>query len=447
MSKPDNNQGWRRLLRTNKSGEPLGCSTNAHLVLKHDPSWDGVLAYDQFAGDIVTRKKPPWGKMMPAEFKLGDWSDKDTWRAKIWLGSTHGFEPSLSETGGALHVLADETAFHPVVEWLKSLRHRPNSKTSIDTWLTDFCGVEDTPYVRAIGRNFLISAVARVFDPGCQLDDMPIFEGAQGVGKSTMLRILASDEWFMSTNLVIGSKDGYQQLRRKWIIEFGELEAMGRHEIAAVKQFTSQRVDRYRPSYGTRAIDFRRQCALVGTVNPEEGGYLKDQTGNRRFRPVYIPRMIDLPGLAKARDALWAEAVVRFKAGEQWYISDPELLREAAAIAEDRRQGDPREGAVAEWLAHRGPATRASGVTTHQLLTDCLGLELGKLTRTDEMFAAAAMGRAGWKSGGKERAFGSTAVRVYRPEGALKAIKGGKYIEKNLPRGGAGGYGRKPKTT
>ena len=447
MTKPASNPGWRRLLRTTKNGEIAASSNNAYLVLRNDPAWQNVLAYDSFAGDIVMRRKAPWPKsMQPAVFETGDWTDNDTWRAKMWIAQTYAFEPNLHEVGGALKVLSDQTSFHPVTEWLTSLRFRSGKTSSIETWLIDFAGVEDTPYTRAVGRNFLIAAVARAFEPGCQVDDMPIFEGDQGIGKTTMLRVLAGNEWFMSTNMEIGSKDGYQALRRKWIVEFGELDAMSRSEISRVKQFVSQMVDRYRPSYGQRAIDFYRQCVFAGTVNPEAGGYLKDQTGARRFRPIFIPRAVDLAGLAKARDQLWAEAVQAFKKGIKWHIHDADILREAAAVAEERRQADPREAIVGEWLAKQGPAVRASGVTTHLVMERALELEKGKLGKADEMVVSAALVRAGWVSNGKERIFGSAPVRVYRPLGSLKAIKGGKYIEKEAPKGGTGGYGRKPKT-
>ena len=45
------------------------------------------------------------------------------------------------------------------------------------------------PYIRAVGRLMLIAAVRRVRRPGCKFDQMPIFEGAQGINKSDGLTL------------------------------------------------------------------------------------------------------------------------------------------------------------------------------------------------------------------------------------------------------------------
>ena len=44
----------------------------------------------------------------------------------------------------------------------------------------------------------LIAAVARIFDPGCKVDTVPIFEGAQGARKSTAVKALF-DPWFSTS--------------------------------------------------------------------------------------------------------------------------------------------------------------------------------------------------------------------------------------------------------
>jgi predicted P-loop ATPase len=91
--------------------------------------------------------------------------------------------------------------------------------------------VPASPLVRAIGRKFLISAVARVMKPGCKADHLLILEGPQGILKSTAIRTLASEEWFADQIADLGTKDSCQDLRGVWIVELSELSAIRPSEV------------------------------------------------------------------------------------------------------------------------------------------------------------------------------------------------------------------------
>ena len=227
-----------------------------------------------------------------------------------------------------------------------------------------------------------------------------------------MVQILGG-EWFLSTNIEIGNKDSYQVLKRKWIIEMGELDSLSRAEVAHVKQFISQSVDTYRSSYARLAKDHPRQSVFAGTVNPEDGiGYLKDNTGARRFWPLAIGVLheIYLEKLTELRDQLIAEAVYRFKKGEAWHFTDVGVRAAAAVEAEARRQQDPWEGTVGIWLFNnkRTPRAQQAGVTTHEVLSNALDFEPAKVTRTDEMRTASALRMNGWSVVSRETRGGLT---------------------------------------
>lgn len=177
----------------------------------------------------------------------------------------------------------------------------------IDRWLVEYAGVEDSAYVRAVSRAFLIAAVRRVRQPGCSFDTMLVLEGAQGTGKSAALRILAiSDDWF-TDDVPMGSQDVIEATAGKWIVEMSEIEGMGQGDVAALKAFLSARVDvGTRPAYQREAPKVPRHFVIVGTTSAAE--YLKDSTGNRRFWPVHVSRSFDLDRLRADRDQLWAEA-------------------------------------------------------------------------------------------------------------------------------------------
>ena len=149
---------------------------------------------------------------------------------------------------------------------------------------------------------------------------MLILVGEQGLYKSTAFRTLVGSEWFgddMPRDL--GHKDAKAYLRGLWMIEFAELSQFKRSETEEIKSFLSTRVDKYRPACGRLEQYIPRQCVFVATTNRHD--QFKDETGNRRFWPVSVYGVSDLAGITAARDQLWAEAVVRYKAGEPWYLT------------------------------------------------------------------------------------------------------------------------------
>jgi hypothetical protein len=153
----------------------------------------------------------------------------------------------------------------------------------LDRWLSTYLGADDSDYSRAVGSRWLISAVARTFQPGAKADCCLILEGPQGIRKSTALRTIAG-EYFTDELADLGSKDAAMQTRGVWIIELSELDSLSHAEVARIKAFMSRTTDRFRPPYGMRLVESPRQCVFAGTVN--HGTYLRDETGGRRFWPI-----------------------------------------------------------------------------------------------------------------------------------------------------------------
>lgn len=419
---------WEHRIQRKKNGEAYGSLHNVQLVLAYDKRWRGVLAFDEFIGDIVTLKLPPWDKdARPTHFKEGNWSDKDTSRLSVWLSRHHEINAANGIIEHALYVVAEANSRHPIRTWLQGLKW--DRVKRLDEMFIRICGARDEEYSREISKNFLIGAIARIMEPGCQLDSMPILEGRQGVGKTTFFKTLFTVDWFLSSNIDITNKDGYQVLFRKWCAELGELDSLSKRQVSAVKQFVSQPVDTFRPSYGRRAQDFRRQCVFAGTTN--DFAYLKDGTGARRFWPLVVSGIrlpdgrhgVDLELLRSWREQLFAEAYVRYKKGEAWHITDPEILQQHEDIAEEKREVDPWETIGAKWIAKRlktrlGRVRVEKGVSTHDLLTRALHLEPGKLTKHDEMRAAETLKLLGFTERVRISA-GHSREWLFRKKGAL----------------------------
>lgn len=384
---------WDTCLIKNKQGAYLPCLSNATAILTHRDEWYNTIAFDAFAGTVIKKKRPPWvDDTVPDIDTLGDWTHEDTLRTSVWLTREYNCTFPTYVVDEAIRLVADRWAIHPVRDYLNAVRW--DKKPRIDDLLIRVAGADDNAYVRAVTKSFFIAAVARIFWPGAKVDTMLILEGDQGLGKSTLLRILAGEAWFMDTSFAPGTKDGYQQLRRKWIIEWGELDALSRADLSRVKAFITSVKDTYRPSYGRTVVDFYRQCIFAGTINPGDVGYLTDPTGARRFWPIILTTKIDFKMVREERDQLWAEAVVRYRKNEPWHLNDPKLLKVAAKEAEERREIHPWEAHFQKWLTEHDRTKR--GVTIEELLTKAVDMPKDRQGRHAHTEAGKALRAIGW---------------------------------------------------
>jgi predicted P-loop ATPase len=353
---------WTDQLILDKDGRIVANLANLILVLREAPKWSGVLVYDEFSARVVIRKRPPWG----AERSESPWTDHHDSLTRVWFQS-EGINPSAGDIGRAVQAAARHRTFHPVRDYFDSLVW--DGTPGADAWLVTYFHADDTPYVRAIGPRYLISAVARIYQPGAKVDHMLVLEGPQGKQKSEALRTLAvNDAWFTDRLSHVASKDAAQEIAGVLIIELAEMDALTRATPSAMKSFLTRRRDRYRPPYGKHLTTLPRQCVFAGTINPPAEGYLSDLTGARRLWPVACHGMIDVAGLRQARDQLWAEAVQRFKAGGPWWLETPELEALATAEQEARFVVDTWEAPIAAWLGER------TDTSVEEVLKGALGL-------------------------------------------------------------------------
>lgn len=390
---------WNKRLILNREGNPKRALANIETVLRHHPDWQGVLRLNAFTGAVELIKPAPWGRFDG----VAEWSELDDSRMVVWLERTLGPSWPAGQVRAAINLVAADHECHPIREWLAGLQW--DGTPRLDSWLSTYLGASDQPagYLANVGRWFMISAVARVERPGCQVDHMPVLEGDQGRGKSTACRELVGDDYFATISTAMGDKDSFMVLRQRWLVEVDELAGMRRAEIERVKSYVSARTDTYRPPYGRAVISVPRQCVLVGTTNSE--AWMPDATGGRRFWPVRCGE-IDLVGLRRDREQLWAEAYAHYQAGDPWWPA-PEDRIQLADEVDERAQVDPWEGRIAHWLASR-PET-----TMEALLGDCLGKSASEWHRADQIRVGGIMTRLKWRR--KRPTINGQRVYVYYP--------------------------------
>lgn len=324
----------------------------------------------------------------PIQQWAGDLSDDVIQMIRKIIRYRFGFDPNKASTTDACVQLCLEHQFDPVLDYLDALQWDGQSR--LEGWLTCYMGAPDTELNRAIGRLCLAAAVRRAYEPGTKFDQIVVFESTEGRGKSSAIEILAGRDNF-SDQSILGKQDKEQQeaMCGIWLYEIADLTGMKRAEIEHVKAFASRKIDRARPAYGRFRVDRPRRTVFFATTNDDE--YLKSQTGNRRFWPVVVSR-IDLEGLARDRDQLWAEAVEIEGRGQP--IGLPERLWAAAGEEQNQRlESDEWTAAIHNYMDLKGK----TDVTITDVLCDnqFLQLEPGRVGRAEQMRAGAILRRMG----------------------------------------------------
>jgi predicted P-loop ATPase len=311
-------------------------------------------------------------------------------------------------------VLADlawRNRFHPVCDYLDGVQPKWDGVKRIGdkdspSWLTTYGGAEDNAYTRAVGPLQLIAGARRVRRPGCKKDEMLTFESAQGLNKSSALKVLAvREEWFCD-NFVLGRspRETQEILAGKWIVECAEMDGLSPDKEAAIKAALSRTHDKARAAYGRLAEETPRQCVFFGTINQTK--YLTDTTGNRRHWPVALgSEGFDLEALKRDRDQLWAEAAAREAEGES--IQLPEKLWKVAAVEQKARLAvDPWEERIAARLGD------LQGVMRTSIVWNLLEIPVGNLTQKHGTRVGAIMKELGWIHGQKK--VNGKVLQVYR---------------------------------
>lgn len=371
---------------------------NLILILQNAPEWAGRIELNEFSARIAVDRKDI-DDVGPIAVKAK--MERD------WI-------PEKVPTGDVLDALsyvASQSPYHPVREYLDGIKW--DGTPRIEHFFEDFCGCPRDDYHMAVANSLFVSAVARIYKPGCKVDTMVILESAQGMGKTKLWLTLFGD-WCAEVTASLNDKDFYEGLRGVWAADFSELDAFSRAETTQIKRILTSQSDSYRPPYGRSTKTFPRQCVFVGGTNRDD--WNSDPTGARRFLPVRVQTAINTDAVEAVRDQLWAEAKSRFDQGVTWWE-----IPGACEKQEDSYVGDTWEEMINQWLIARYQDVRAPSepfaFLLGTVLEEALRIERGKQTRSDQTRAGNAMRRLGWRAKQEALSDGSRA-RVYRPKEA-----------------------------
>ena len=337
---------WQRDLKLTPDG--LGFhpgENNVHIVLEKHPDLTGLTAFDVRDGAPVYLSEPPWhrGQRLTYPRRL---EDSDRQRLARWVRDQLGVVNVKPATAlDALIDLANESKRDALLDYFKSVPAAEGTET-IETVLIRTMGAEDSSYVRAVCKKWLIGLVARQFDPGCKMDNVVVLVGEQGMAKSWFFKEIFPPElqnqaYCDSVNLLRLDKDQVVKLNRYACVELPELAGMSKADVETIKMnVTQQRADE-RLAYARLHGQFPRRAVIVGSTN--RGDFLRDPTGARRFWPITVTRALDREALRALRSQLWAEAVGAYLRGVEWHLGGEE-----EALAREIREGYEEEDALTE---------------------------------------------------------------------------------------------------
>jgi len=394
---------------------------NLNLILNNDPDFANI-AYNELANRIQVTGPLPWERPEGNSF----WRDADTAQLKSIIDIRY-LPFSSRNHDVAFTKIADDRRFHPIRDYLDSLPAWDGIKRVEDIFIK-YLKADDTEYIRTVTKKTFAAAVARIYVPGIKFDCVPVLDGDQGIGKSTIVKDLVTADYYSETLSLtdMDDKSGAEKLQGFWVVEIGELAGMKKADIEKVKAFLSTSDDKYRPSYGRVVESHPRQCIIIATVNGERG-YLRDITGNRRFWIIKVHQKKQKKTwnfTEEYRQQFWAEAKEIWKSGEKLYL-EGDILDEAEKAQKGALEADERVGMVEEYLntrlpddwddmdlfarrnylsgnefgspVHTGSLVRTE-VSNAEIWCECFGKSLQELKPSDSYGIAAMMSQiSGWE--------------------------------------------------
>lgn len=275
-----------------KNGHPTKIKPtvlNYGLVFNNDPNLKGLFGRDEFRNEIVFKRRAPWHSK---DAPLKDcWDDTDDAELRLYLAENYAEMPNMQRTLDYTTRIARENSFHSIRNFLDNLPAW-DGVPRMENIFCKFLGAEDDLYTHEVSKHFFIGLIARALNPGCDFQEVVVLQGAQGIGKSRILRMLGGkhgvnptgESWHVALRDQLDDSHAVDAMRKGWIIELEEFAATSRTDVNAMKGVLSADDITRRFAYDRRARTIKAHWVFVGTTNDDSP--LRDQTGNRRFLPI-----------------------------------------------------------------------------------------------------------------------------------------------------------------
>ena len=318
-----------------------------------------IIARDPFFGNIFFDTMRAQPCRVYEDGRRDYWTDDDDAAARVYVENSYGLR-SPAKLDDAFKDFLAQRRFSPVQELIKSFNW--DGKYHCQRFLQRCLLTGESDYTAEVSRILFRQMIARAFDPGCKADYVPVLQGKQGVGKSTVCRWLALEDDFFSELTDISGHRGFEAISGKFVCELPELIATageGSRKDNMVKAFVSGQSDHYRRPYDRRATDNPRSCVFVGTTNQKR--FLSDPTGNRRWLPVEC-RLEDASLIFNHEQEIRREIAQSLAEMYNAYVNhlslaapaiSPALIKTVTAHQEASEMEDYRVGLIQDYVLHK----------------------------------------------------------------------------------------------
>lgn len=214
---------------------------------------------------------------------------------------------------------------NPLLMYLNEIDHSDDGVDYIDM-IASKVATSNNNYFKKVFKKWFVGLVACGIGDGIANENMLIFIGKQGLGKTRWIESLLPSElndYFYGSEINLSNKDHKALFASKILIHLDELTTFTRAQVEQFKSVLSAKKITYRRPYGTQIVDYDRRASLISSSNFKD--ILIDISGNRRYLCFEVQSFSDIDenDLKKA----YKQAQQLFEDGYRYYFDNDEILK------------------------------------------------------------------------------------------------------------------------
>lgn len=307
---------WEDKLDRSKQGNIMPTYKNHVLFWEnHDIFKDKKMKYNDFLR-IVEVDGEPMNNVMRAQLR----NDLETFAGFRNKQTTDDFVDGYSY----------KFKYNPVINYLDDVRCKKRDDIKCKDVFLNWFDIEyendvEKHIIEELSEKWFVSAVKRIYEPGCFTEGMIVLVGKTGIGKSTFVNRLAKGYAVEAAFNIEDEKKSAETLNRCWICNFDEFKSLQNKDPQVVKEYLTKTAETTRLAYRHDAEEYTRHCVFISSTN--DMNILKDYTGveERRFwvmkSKLCDNRKIFNEFTDDVVDAIWADALYIYENNKDYNIT------------------------------------------------------------------------------------------------------------------------------